>query len=64
MFHIDASQLDHRQLNEQIPHHSGELLITGYLGQRFIGAGAGCLFERCLHRGPRKCAGRRWRYDE
>ena len=40
MFHIDASQLDHRQLNEQIQHHSGELLITGCLGQRFIGAGA------------------------
>ena len=40
MFHIDASQLDHRQLNERIQHSSGTLLITGCLGQRFIGAGA------------------------
>lgn len=40
MFHIDASQLDHRRLNEQLRHSSGALLITGCLGQRFIGAGA------------------------
>ena len=40
MFHIDASRLDHRQLNEQIRQSSGTLLITGCLGQRFIGAGA------------------------
>ena len=39
MFHIDASQLDHHQLNEQVRRHSGALLITGCLGQRFIGAG-------------------------
>ena len=40
MFHIDASQLDHRRLNEQIRHSPGTLRITGCLGQRFIGAGA------------------------
>lgn len=40
MFHIDASQLDHRQLNEQIRHCPEDLMITGCLGQRFIGAGA------------------------
>lgn len=45
MFHIDASQLDHRQLNEQLRHSSGALLITGCLGQRFIGAGADDLTE-------------------
>lgn len=40
MIHIDASQLDHRRLNEQIRHSPGTLRITGCLGQRFIGAGA------------------------
>ena len=40
MIHIDASQLDHRWLNEQIRHSPGTLRITGCLGQRFIGAGA------------------------
>lgn len=40
MFHIDASQLDHRQINERIHHCAEDLLITKCLGQRFIGAGA------------------------
>ena len=30
MFHIDASQLDHRRLNEQIRHSPGTLRITGW----------------------------------
>ena len=39
MFHIDASQLDHRQLNEQIQHHSGELFDHGCLGRDSLARG-------------------------
>ena len=41
MTHIDASQLDYRQLNAAIRDCTGDVAVTGCLGQRFIGAGRG-----------------------
>ena len=41
MTHIDASQMDYRQLNAAIRSSSGDIAVTGCLGQRFIGAGLG-----------------------
>ena len=41
MTHIDASQLDYRQLNAAIRDCAGDVAVTGCLGQRFIGAGRG-----------------------
>ena len=41
MTHIDASQMDYRQLNAAIRGCSGDIAVTGCLGQRFIGAGLG-----------------------
>lgn len=41
MTHIDASQMDYRQLNAAIRNSSGDIAVTGCLGQRFIGAGLG-----------------------
>ena len=39
MTHIDASHMDYRQLNAAIRRCSGDISVTGCLGQRFIGAG-------------------------
>ena len=41
MTHIDASHMDYRQLNAAIRRCSGDISVTGCLGQRFIGAGLG-----------------------
>ena len=41
MTHIDASQMDYRQLNAAIRGCAGDIAVTGCLGQRFIGAGLG-----------------------
>ena len=41
MTHIDASQMDYRQLNAAIRGCTGDITVTGCLGQRFIGAGLG-----------------------
>ena len=41
MTHIDASLMDYRQLNAAIRRCSGDISVTGCLGQRFIGAGLG-----------------------
>lgn len=41
MTHIDASHMDYRQLNAAIRNCSGDISVTGCLGQRFIGAGLG-----------------------
>lgn len=41
MTHIDASQMDYRQLNAAIRGCAGDITVTGCLGQRFIGAGLG-----------------------
>ena len=41
MTHIDASHMDYRQLNTAIRRCSGDISVTGCLGQRFIGAGLG-----------------------
>ena len=41
MTHIDASQMDYRQLNAAIRGCTGDITVTGCLGQRFIGAGRG-----------------------
>ena len=41
MTHIDASRMDYRQLNAAIRRCSGDISVTGCLGQRFIGAGLG-----------------------
>ena len=39
MIHIDATKMDYHQLNSAIRDHTGQMEITGCLGQRFIGAG-------------------------
>ena len=39
MVHIDATNLDYRILNERIRAAKGPCLVTGCLGQRFIGTG-------------------------
>lgn len=78
MTHIDASQLDYRQLNAAIRDCTGDVAVTGCLGQRSSARGggmtalpsrarrqcAGRLSGRRVHRGTRRRAGRRRRHHE